>query len=228
MFKRLYYIILQRLYVLKNKNKPCQGKVYMFHNVNDEQNTYAINKENFKTFVEYLTKNKKVVDIETLIKEKDPDNVVITFDDVYESVYQNAYPILKEKGFPFYLFLCDEYLNKENYVCSDMVKEMLRDSKAILGSHRMKHELSRFSDEMKIREDMKESKKKLEEEFGVKVDAFAFPYGSMYACSDQNIKDAEELFDHVFMTYAIPYNEDYGNVIPRINMNDAVYQGEMK
>ena len=71
MFKRLYYIILQRLYVLKNKNKPCQGKVYMFHNVNDEQDTYAINKENFKAFVEYLKKNKKVVDIETLIKEKD-------------------------------------------------------------------------------------------------------------------------------------------------------------
>ena len=29
--------------------------------------------------------------------------------------------------------------------------------------------------------------KKLEEEFGVQADAFAFPFGSMYACSDQNI-----------------------------------------
>ena len=119
------------------------------------------------------------------------------------------------------------FRSKENYVSSDMVKEMLRDSKAILGSHRMKHELSRFSDEMKIREDMKESKEKLEQEFGVKVNAFAFPYGSMYACSDQNIKDATELFDHVFMTYAIPYNEEYGNVIPRINMNDSVYGKEL-
>ena len=111
---------------------------------------------------------------------------------------------------------------------SDTVKEMLNDSKAILGSHRMKHELSRFSDEKKIREDMKETKKKLEEEFGVKVDAFAFPYGSMYACSEKNIEDALEIYKYVFMTYAIPYNEEYGNVIPRINMNDAVCQGEMK
>ena len=228
MFKRLYYIILQRLYVLKNKNKPCQGKVYMFHNVNDEQDTYAISKENFRTFVEYLVKNKKVVYIETLIREKDPDNVVITFDDVYESVYQNAYPILKEKGFPFYLFLCDEYLNKENYVSSDMVKEMLRDSKAILGSHRMKHELSRFSDETKIREDMKESKKKLEEEFGVKVDAFAFPYGSMYACSEKNIEDALEIYKYVFMTYPISYDENMKRVLPRINMNDVTFEREIK
>ena len=228
MFKRLYYIILQRLYVLKNKNKPCQGKVYMFHNVNDEQNTYAINKENFRTFVEYLVKNKKVVDIETLIREKDPDNVVITFDDVYESVYQNAYPILKEKGLPFYLFLCDEYLNKENYVSSDMVKKMLRDSKAILGSHRMKHELSRFSDETKIREDMKESKEKLEQEFGVKVDAFAFPFGSMYACSEKNIEDALEIYKYVFMTYPISYDENMKRVLPRINMNDVTFEREIK
>lgn len=228
MFKRLYYIILQRLYVLKNKNKPCQGKVYMFHNVNDEQDTYAINKENFRTFVEYLVKNKKVVDIETLIKEKDPDNVVITFDDVYESVYQNAYPILKEKDFPFYLFLCDEYLNKENYVSSDMVKEMLRDSKAILGSHRMKHELSRFSDETKIREDMKESKKKLEEEFGVKVDAFAFPYGSMYACSEKNIEDALEIYKYVFMTYPFSYDGNMKRVLPRININNVTFEREIK
>ena len=228
MFKRLYYIILQRLYVLKNKNKPCQGKVYMFHNVNDEQDTYAINKENFRTFVEYLVKNKKVVDIETLIKEKDPDNVVITFDDVYESVYQNAYPILKEKDFPFYLFLCDEYLNKENYVSSDMVKEMLKDSKAILGSHRMKHELSRFSDETKIREDMKESKKKLEEEFGVKVDAFAFPYGSMYACSEKNIEDALEIYKYVFMTYPFSYDGNMKRVLPRININNVTFEREIK
>ena len=228
MLKRIFYIILQRLYALKNKYKPCQGKVYMFHNVNDEKDTYSIKKENFKSFVEYLVKKKKVVDIKTLIKEKDPDNVVITFDDVYASVFQNAYPILKEMGLPFYLFICDQYLNKENYVSSAMVREMLKNSKAILGSHRMKHELSRFTDEEEIRKDMRDSKEKLEKEFDTKVDAFAFPYGSIYACSEQNIKDATELFDYVFMTYAIPYNEEYGSVIPRINMNDSVYQGEMR
>ena len=227
MFKRLYYILLQRAYVLFHKNRPDQGRVYMFHNVNDDADTYSIKKDNFELFLNYLCQNKKIVDIETLIKEKDSNNVVITFDDVYESVFKNAYPLLKERGVPFYLFICDEYLNQEKYVNSDMIKEMLKESKAILGSHRMKHELSRLADANEIKEDLSQSKKKLEKEFGVSVNFFAFPYGSMYACSDRNTEDALSLFDYVFMTYAIPYNEEYENVIPRINMNDASFRKEM-
>ena len=228
MLKRLYYIILQRLYVLKSRNKPCQGKVYMFHNVNDDGGTYSITRENFAEFIDHLTKNRKVVDIETLIKEKDPNNVVITFDDVYESVYRSAYPILKEKDLPYYLFVSNEYLNKEGYLSSTMLKEMLNDSKAFLGSHNYRHVLSRFCDSRTLKEDLKKSKEELEKEFSVSVDSFAFPYGSMYACSKENIRTASELFDYVFMTYAISYHEDLGNIIPRINMNDSLFGKEMQ
>nr|MBQ4453633.1 polysaccharide deacetylase family protein [Clostridia bacterium] len=228
MFKRLYYILLQRLYVFNHKNKPCQGKVYMFHNVNDDHDIYSITKDHFESLINYLVKNKKIVDADTLLKEKDPDNVVITFDDVYESVYRNAYPLLKEKDLPFYLFVSNEFLNKENYLNSEMLKEMLRDSKAILGSHNYQHELSRFMEDRSFEKGLDTSKKELEEEFGISLKDFAFPYGSMYACSEENIKDASDRFEHVFMTYAIPYNEEYGNTIPRINMNDSVYEREMK
>ena len=228
MFKRLYYILLQRWYVLKNKNKPCQGRVYMFHNVNDDKDVYSISKEHFKQLIEYWSKHKKVVDIETLIKEKDPDNIVISFDDVYESVYYNAYPLLKEKGLPFYLFVANEYLNKENYLKSEMVREMLEKSKAILGSHNFFHEMSRFTGKEETKEHLSRSRMELENEFKVKIDDFAFPFGSMYACSDENIEDASKMFDRVYMTYAIPYNEEYGKIIPRINMNDSVFEKEMK
>ena len=115
MIKRLYYILLQRLYVMFDI-KPCQGKVYMFHNVNDDNDTYSINADNFEKFLEYLTGNKRIVDAKTLIREKDPKNVVLTFDDVYESVYLNAYPLLKKKDVPYYLFVCNEYLDKDKYV----------------------------------------------------------------------------------------------------------------
>lgn len=228
MLKRLYYIILQRLYVLMNKKKPCQGKVYMFHNVNDDHDTYSITKHHFESFLNYLTENKKIVDIETLLKEKDPDNVVITFDDVYESVYGNAYPLLKEKDLPFYLFVCNEYLDQENYLNCWQLKEMVSSSKAIVGSHNLKHELSRFVKNDEMKKNLESSKKELEEKLGVNIDTFAFPYGSMYACSKDNISAASSIFDHVFMTYAIPYNQEYGNIIPRINMNDSEYLKEMK
>lgn len=228
MFKRLYYILLQRIYVFRQKQKPCQGKVFMFHEVNEKDDLYAISTEHFKELLENLMQKKKIVDIETLIEEKDPDNVVISFDDVYESVYLNAYPFLKEKGIPYYLFVCNEYLDQENYLKTDMITEMLKDSKAILASHHYRHVLSRFMKDDELKEELKRSKEELEDRFDVEIKDFAFPFGSMYACSRENIEAASGIFDHVFMTYALPYREENGNIIPRINMNNETYRKEMR
>ncbi len=228
MFKRLYYILLQRVFVLLNRNRVAQGRIYMFHNVDDDTDIYSINKEDFELFLYYLCDNKKIVDVDTLIKEKDPDNVLITFDDVYESVYRNAYPLLKEKDVPYYLFVCNEYLNKDGYLNKEMLKEMLSDSKAILGSHNSKHELSRFKDHSLLEKELSSSKKELESISGTKIGSMAFPFGSMYACSKENIATAEEIYEYIFMTYPISYNEKYGNVIPRINMNSTSFRKEMK
>ena len=228
MLKRLYYILYQRAYVLLKKIRSDQGRVYMMHKVSDDGDIYAISREHFSEFLNALCEKKKIVDLETLIREKNPGNVVISFDDVYESVYENAFPLLKKKGVPYYLFVCNEYLNKEGYLSSAMLKEMLKDSKAILASHRCRHELSRFMEEAALIRDLGQSKKQLEEEFKTPVRDIAFPFGSVYACSSSNIRTAANLFDHVLMTYPLPYNEEDGNTLPRININDANYAKEIR
>lgn len=228
MLKRIYYIILQRLYVLKNTNKPKQGRAYMFHEVSDSNNAYSITRENFKEFLLWLIANRRIVNVETLIKEKQSSNVIITFDDAFDSVYKNAYPLLKELDIPFIIFECPEFLNKEGFLTEEMIKEMLSDSKCILGSHSLRHELHRFINNNEIEYYLKESKKQLEGVFDRKIKCFAFPYGSMYACSKENIEKAKSIYDYVFMTYPLNYNEEYKNIIPRINMNDKTYKGEMK
>lgn len=228
MFKRLYYIILQRIYVLKNKNKTNQGRVYMFHEVSDNNGTYSISKEHFKEFLDWLYISKKIVDPKTLLKEKNLNNVVITFDDAFDSIYKNAYPLLKEKNVPFVIFECLDFLNKKDFLSEEMIKDMLENSKCILGSHSIKHELHRFLKEDVANNYIEESRKELEKKFNTKVNCFAFPYGSMYACSNENIDKAKQIYDYVFMTYPLSYNEENKNVIPRINMNDKTYIEEMK
>ena len=225
MLKRLYYIILQRLYVIKNKDKPCQGKVYMFHKVNDDNDTYSIKTSNFMNCINWLLANKKIVDIDTLVKEKDKNNVVITFDDAFENVYKNAYPFLKEKNVPFYIFINNEFVNQKDFLDEKMINEMLTDSNCILGSHGIKHRLYRF--EKEANSFIKESKEELEKMFNREIDTFAFPYGSMYACSDDNIEYAKNIYKNVCMTYPLAYNDELG-IIPRINMNDKVCAEEMK
>ena len=213
---------------MKRKNIN-QGKVYMFHNVSDNTNdTYTISKNNFKKFLGYLIDNYKIVDVETLMKEKDEKNIVLTFDDVYASVYENAYELLKQYDVPYYVFICNEYLNKDNYLNEKQLDEMLQNSRCILGSHNYFHELSRF---MKLDDFIKHinnSKQELEERFNKDVNDFAFPFGSMYAVSNDNIYEAKKLFKHIFMTYALPYNEEYNNEIPRININNDNFQKEMQ
>lgn len=228
MFKRLYYILRQRLYVLKNRNRVSQGKVYMFHEVTDKDDLYTISPSSFEKMMEELLKNNKITNLGGLVKEKDRDNVVITFDDVYESVYLNAYPVLKKLDIPYTLFVCNELMNRDAYIKDYQIKEMLKDSRCTLGSHNYHHVLSRLNDEKEVKECMNKSKSELEAMFNTEVKDFAFPYGSMYAVSDKNIKDACAVFENVCMTYPLSYNESDGKVTGRININEKNFSGEME
>lgn len=44
----------------------------------------------------------------------DPSHAVITFDGVYENVYQYAFPILKKWGYPFELFVVGDHIGGDN------------------------------------------------------------------------------------------------------------------
>ena len=44
----------------------------------------------------------------------DPSQCVITFDDAYENVYRHAFPVLREKGYPFEIFVNGDLLGKWN------------------------------------------------------------------------------------------------------------------
>lgn len=228
MIKRLFYIILQRLYVFSNRKKVNQGKVYMFHNISNDADDYSLSENHFLEMLDFLMKNKKIVDVETMMKELNENNVVITFDDAYDSVYHIAYPLLKKYNVPYYIFICNEYLHKDKYLTEAHIEEMLKNSKCILGSHNYFHELSRFLDLDTFKHNIISSKEELELKFNVDVEDFAFPYGSIYAVSSDNIYEAKKIFKHVYLTYALPYNKDYDDEIPRININDSNYERELR
>ena len=213
---------------MKQHSKPCQGKVYMFHDISDKNDTYSISVEHFREFVDHMVLKHRVVTVDELVNNPDSNNIVLTFDDAYSSVYEHAYPILKKYNVPYYVFICEEYLNQDKYLSEKMLKQMLSDSSCIIGSHNMKHDMARFKDQRQLDDDLLKSKQLLSSLTVKSIDSFAFPYGSMYACCDDNIDMAKKYYDYVFMTYGVSYNSEYGNVIPRININDKNYLQEMK
>jgi len=85
----------------------------------------------FKQHLEYLSSNEFVVwPLEKLIKNLNdksmiPDRVIsITFDDAYENIYTNAWPLLKEKGYPFTLFIATDLIGKRGYLSWNQIREM--------------------------------------------------------------------------------------------------------
>lgn len=121
--------------------------------------------------------------------------IVLTFDDGWRSVYTDAFPILKEFGFPFTLFLYKNYVEGGNKsLMIPMIREMMQ-AGATIGSHSVSHPYPQsFKSHREngaddydafLRKEMGESKRFLESKLKAKVITYCYPGGyhteEMYA-----------------------------------------------
>ncbi len=140
-----------------------------------------------------------------------PENsILITFDDGWKSVYTDAFPILKEFGFPFTIFLYKNYVDGGGKALTlPMIQEMVKNG-ASIGSHSVSHPypLTVKSYRKKgpdaydayLRKEMGESKRFLESKFPVKVTTYAYPGGYF---TEEMLKLGEE-FAYDFMFTVLP------------------------
>ncbi|WP_435894481.1 polysaccharide deacetylase family protein [Oceaniferula spumae] len=114
-------------------------------------------------------------------------SVVITIDDGWKSVYTDAYPVLKEFGYPFTVFLYSNYVDGGgSALTTEMIKEMQKHG-CTIGSHSVSHpypatvkaERAKGADEFTkyLKKEFAESRKILQQKFGGKVSTYAYPGG---------------------------------------------------
>jgi len=129
-----------------------------------------------------------------------PRTVVVTFDDGFQSVYANAWPILRELQVPATLFLSTAFLDSddafwfdswgkaycdrlpsETYrpLTSAQAEEMAREGLVELGAHTHTHEDFRHRPE-DFRKDLQVSVDMVRSRFGLQDVSFAFPFGSTH------------------------------------------------
>jgi len=116
-----------------------------------------------------------------------PENTVaITFDDAYLSVYSAAFPRLRQRNWPFTLFVSSEAIDRgyDNYLSWAQLRE-LADGGVELGnhSHTHAHLVRRLPGEseaqwrQRVIDDIGTAARRLEQETGSLSRLFAYPYG---------------------------------------------------
>lgn len=132
--------------------------------------------------------------------------IVITLDDGWKSVYTDAYPILKEFGFPFTIYLYKDYVDGGGKaLTSAMIQEMMKNG-ATIGSHSTTHPFPQTVKASRkkgpevygkfLDKEMKESMRFLEERFKVPVTTFAYPGG--YFTEEMLTKADQVGYTHLF------------------------------
>lgn len=120
-------------------------------------------------------------------KEIPKTAIVLTFDDGWKSVYTEAYPTLKEFGFPFTIFLYKDYVDGGGRALSSAMIEEMKRNGATIGSHSVSHPypltVKNYRKkgpaiyEAYLRKEMGESKRFLDDKFRNPVTTYAYPGG---------------------------------------------------
>lgn len=123
---------------------------------------------------------------------------VITFDDGFRNVLEHATPVLERHGFRGIQFIVHDLMGSSNkwdasepqepLMTKSEVSEWLRAGQEI-GSHTLTHpDLTTLSPQQ-LRREIVDSKKALEDSFGVPIRHFCYPFGRF---SDEAVRFVEE------------------------------------
>ena len=163
--------------------------VLCYHRIDEKPKVYTVlEPAEFKAQMEYLKKhNFHVVPLDTIVDavqygtKLPPHTVALTFDDGYKDNYTIVYPILKQYKYPATLFIYPYYVSNGGAAIKwDMLKEMAADPLIKIQSHTFTHpNLNKTTRQgsAAIKHEIVDSKNRLEQKLGIKIDTLAYPYG---------------------------------------------------
>jgi len=143
-------------------------------------------------------------------KQLPEKSILLTFDDGWKSVYTDAYPVLKEFGYPFTIFLYKDYVDGGGKALTiQMIQEMMAHG-ASIGSHSVSHpypvtvksyrKKGPVAYDAYLRKEMGESKIFLESKFSTKVGSYAYPGGFF----TEEMETLGKEFSYDFMFTVLP------------------------
>lgn len=198
---------LGSLFMLLSQHARAQSAVILqYHHISaSTPPVSSISPEDFKRHMDYLRDHDfTILPLETVIEslrqgEALPDrSAAITFDDGYRSVYDAAFPLLRDNGWPFTVFISAGLVdnNSRLYASWEQLREM-GEQGATLANHTMTHPY--FLDRQEqtsqaewlstIRSEIEQAEARIESETGQSHRLLAYPYGEYNAAIQSLVED---------------------------------------
>ena len=115
---------------------------------------------------------------------------LITFDDGYEGVYKNAYPIAKKYNIPFAMFIINKNMGNQGVITWEQAKEMKESGLVTIASHSVDHpEFTKISTKDAC-DNVNKSYNEIEEKLGKEnTKIFTYPYGLYTTEQEEKLKE---------------------------------------
>jgi len=191
---------LATLYIVSPLTRRADNEIavpiLMYHSISDDNESRAhpyfrttTTPDVFATHMAYLHANcyktcsvPQAVDYVRGRSETTAKHVVITFDDGFRDFYHQAFPILDRHGFTATVFLPTAYIGdvprqfKGKDCLSWMEVRELNKHGISFGSHTVNHPQLRDLEAASVRQEIVNSKQRIEDKAGCSVTSFAYPY----------------------------------------------------
>ena len=222
----LYFCVIN--FLIPMAFSQDSASIIMYHRFgNSDYPTTNIQVDRFKEHIRELENSRySVLSLTEITKRlrsgKDLPNytVGLSIDDAFLSVYENAWPILKNANMPFTLFVATKPidLGLSSYMNWDQIRELKRHGVTI-GSQTKTHPHLHLLSEEEIRTEISESNIRFKEELGEVPNLFAYPYGEYNNLAK---KIAEENFLASFGQHSGSSHASLGfHELPRFSMNET-------
>lgn len=183
--------------------------ILMYHKVDTVAPTeYWILQEKFQNQMQVLLDNcftpiflQDLYDYNINNKQLPSRPIILTFDDGYENFFLNAWIVLKKFNFKSEVFLITDYIGETNkwdslkeqnyrHLSWPQIKEMQESSLVHFQSHTKTHPKLAKTSLNHAKKEIIESKQIIEQELGLPVHFFSYPYGSYNSNTKKAVQNA--------------------------------------
>lgn len=176
--------------------QPLEGaRILIYHQIGGGSGLeMEVDPEDFRRQVDWLASRFEMKDIDSALAAPESPAVVLTFDDGYRSVFDLAFPLLKERGWPFLVYLTTQPVETSRPLRNHLGAEplswemlrVMRDSGLLtIGAHTHSHPDLRLLSEGSIISEMDESDELISQRLGLHPRHFAYPWGYWSELADR-------------------------------------------